>query len=192
MSLTVHFISKDWKLYRFTPYVAPFPARHTGKNISLSLDAMIEELGLSGGDWELFSINDNAANVKLGIRLSQFLSQYLCDIHTLELSVKDCFKKTPGMSKVVKKFKAIGKFTHQSTEATKALRKQATKDKIVFKKVVNPPNTRWSGHFYNLSSVFHLKKPLTNLMASHDDWAEHELTDGDWKLIEVAVELLKH
>ena len=63
MSLTVHFISKDWKLYRFTPYVAPFPARHTGKNISLSLDAMIEELGLSGGDWELFAINDNAANV---------------------------------------------------------------------------------------------------------------------------------
>ena len=115
----------------------------------------------------------------------------MCDIHTLELSVKDCFKKTPGMSKVVKKCKAIGKFTHQSTEATKALRKQATKDKIVFKKVVNPPNTRWSGHFYNLSSVFHLKKPLTNLMASHDDWAEHELTAGDWKLIEGAVELLK-
>ena len=82
MSLTVHFISKDCKLYRFTPYVVSFPARHTGKNISLSLDAMIEELGLSGGDWELFAINDNAANVK-------FLSQFLCDIHTLELLVKD-------------------------------------------------------------------------------------------------------
>ena len=82
-------------------------------------------LGLSGGDWELFAINDNAANVK-------FLSQFLCDIHTLELLVKDWFKKTPGMSKVVKKCKAIGKFTHQSTEATKALRKQATKYKIVF------------------------------------------------------------
>ena len=57
-------------------------------------------------------------------------------------AMKDCFKKTPGVSKVVKKCKAIGKFTHQSTEATKALRKEATKDKIVFKKVVNPPNTR--------------------------------------------------
>ena len=87
---------------------------------------MIEELGLSGCDWELFAINDNAANVKLGIRLSQFLSQYLFDIHRLELLVKDCFKKTPGMSKVVTKCKIIGKFAHQSTEATKALRRQAT------------------------------------------------------------------
>ena len=28
-------------------------------------------------------------------------------------------------------------------------------------------------------------------MATHDEWAEHELTVGDWKLIEGAVELLK-
>ena len=191
LSLTVHFISKDWKLYRFTPYVAPFPARHTGKNISLSLDAMVEELGLSGGDWELFAINDNAANVKLGIKLSLYLSQYLCDIHTLELAVKDCFKNTQGMSEVVKKCKAIGKFMHQSTEATKKVKNQAIKDKIVFKKVANPPNTRWSGHFDNLASVLHLKKPLTNILATYDEWAEHELTVSDWKLIEGAVELLK-
>ena len=26
MSLTVHFIDKDWTLHRFTPFVAPFPA----------------------------------------------------------------------------------------------------------------------------------------------------------------------
>ena len=191
MSLTVHFISKDWKLFRFTPYVAPFPARHTGKNISLSLDAMVEELGLSVGDWELFAINDNAANMKLGIKLSLYLSQYLCDIHTLELAVKDCFKNTPGMSDVVKKCKAIGKFMHQSTEATKKVKKQAAKDKIVFKKVANPPNTRWSGHFDNLASVLYLKNTLTNLMATHNEWAVHELSVGDWKLIEGAVELLK-
>jgi hypothetical protein len=191
MSLTVHFISKDWKLYRFTPYVAPFPARHTGKNISLSLDAMVEELGLADGHWELFAVNDNAANVKLGIKLSQYLHQYLCDIHTLELAVKDCFKNTPGMSKVVKKCKAIGKFTHQSTVAAGMLKKEAIRENIIFRKVVNPPSTRWSGHFANLASVLHLKKPLTNLMASHDDWAEHELSVSDWKLVEGAVELLK-
>ena len=191
MSLTVHFISKDWKLYRFTPYVAPFPARHTGKNISLSLDAMVEELGLAYGNWELFAVNDNAANVKLGIKLSRYLCQYFCDIHTLELAVKDCFKNTPGMSSVVKKCKAIGKFCHQSTVALQMLRKEAIKENVAFRKVVNPPNTRWSGHCDNLASVLHLKKPLTNLMAGHDDWAEHELTASDWKLVEGAVELLK-
>ena len=63
--------------------MAPFPASHTGKNISLGLDAMVEGLGLGGDQWELFSVNDNAANVKLGIKLSRHLKQYLCDIHRL-------------------------------------------------------------------------------------------------------------
>ena len=38
MSLTLHFIDKNWRLHRWTPYIAPFPASHTGKNISLGLD----------------------------------------------------------------------------------------------------------------------------------------------------------
>ena len=100
MSLTVHFIHKDWNLHRFTPFVAPFPANHTGKNIGLGLDAMVEALGLTDGDWELFSVNDNASNMKLGIKLSRHLKQYLCDIHTLELSVKDTFKSVPGIKSV--------------------------------------------------------------------------------------------
>jgi hypothetical protein len=191
MSLTVHFIDKDWVLHRFTPYVAPFPARHTGKNISLGLDAMVEDLGLDTGDWELFSVNDNAANVKLGIKLSLYLKQYLCDIHTLELAVKDTFKNTLGMNGVLIKTKALGKFTHKSTVATNMLQKEAIKENVKFRKIANPPNTRWSGKFDNLASVLHLKKPLMNLMAGQDDWTEHELSAGDWKLIEGAVTLLK-
>ena len=158
---------------------------------TLGLDAMIEELGLDDGDWELFSVNDNASNMKLGIKLSMYLKQYLCDIHTLELAVKDTFKNVPGMKRVTKKCKAIGKFTHQSTVANSVLKKEAKKEKIKFKKVVNPPNTRWSGHHDNLASVLHLKKPIMNLTANNDAWAEHELSVSDWKLVEGAVKLLK-
>ena len=51
--------------------MAPFPASHTGKNISLGLDTMIESLGLNGEQWNLFSVNDNASNMKLGIKMSK-------------------------------------------------------------------------------------------------------------------------
>ena len=37
ISLTLHFITSDWELLNFTPYVRPFPERHTGKNITLVL-----------------------------------------------------------------------------------------------------------------------------------------------------------
>ena len=45
--------------------MAPFPASHTGKNIALGLDAMLEDLQLDSEDWELFAVSDNAANAKL-------------------------------------------------------------------------------------------------------------------------------
>ena len=101
--------------------MAPFPASHTGNNISLGLDAMVEGLGLDGDQWELFSVNDNAANVKLGIKLSRHLKQYLCDIHTLELGVKDTFKKVSGMKALLKKTKALAKFIHKITVAASQL-----------------------------------------------------------------------
>ena len=103
ISLTMHFISRGWNLYRFCPYVKPFHKRHTGFNIQLCLDSMIEDLGLDNRTMELFCLNDNASNMKLAIKKSNYLTQYLCDIHTLELVIKDAIKNTPGMADILKK-----------------------------------------------------------------------------------------
>ena len=56
--------------------------------------------------------------------------------------------------------------------------------RIKFRKIANPPNT-------NLNSVLHLKKPLQSLAASNDNWSDHALTAGQWKLVEGAVKMLK-
>ena len=60
ISLTTSFIDQDFFMHRWTPFVKPFPAKHTGVNISLGLDRMIESLGLQGGNRKLWSVNDNA------------------------------------------------------------------------------------------------------------------------------------
>ena len=79
---------------------------------------------------------------------------------------------------MLKKTKALGKFTHESTVATDELKKEAIKENIPFRKIANPPNTRWSGRLENLKSVLHLKKPLQNLAATNENWADHSLTAG--------------
>jgi len=166
MSLTLHFIDKNWRLHRWTPYIAPFPASHTGKNISLGLDAMVEELGLAGPQWELFCVNDNAANVKLGIKLSRHLNQYLCDIHTLDLASKDAFKNTPGVTSLMKKTRGVAKFVKKSpTVAKRELKREAREENIPYRKLANPPRTRWNDKLSNLASVLHLKK---NTEESHE------------------------
>ena len=95
------------------------------------------------------------------------------------------------MQAVLKKTKAMGKFTHQSTVANTELKKEAEKEGIKFRKIAKPPNTRWSGRYTNLNSVLHLKKPLQSLAASNENWSDHALTAGQWKLVEGAVKMLK-
>ena len=46
MRITLHFINKNWRLHRWSPFVAFFLDSHTGKNIFLGLNAMLEELCL--------------------------------------------------------------------------------------------------------------------------------------------------
>ena len=75
------------------------------------------------------------------------------------------------MTNVLKKSKAIVNFTHESKESTNELKREAAKEKVPFRKIANPPNTRWSGRLENLKSVLHLKKPLQNLAATNANWA---------------------
>lgn len=123
--------------------------------------------------------------------MSAHLTQYLCDIHTLELCVKDTFDNTPGMKMILKKTKKLAKFTHKSTVAARELKREAKKQDIPFRKIANPPNTRWSGRLKNLSSVQHLQKPLMTLTSTKENWHRHNITPWEWKLISGAVALLE-
>ena len=115
-------------MQRWTPFVKPFPERHTGVNIRLELDGMIEQLAMDTVDIAKYAINDNAANMKLAISESQYLIQYFCDIHTLQLGINDTFKYVSGMKTVLSRSKEIAKYTHHSPVAMNELIKQASVD----------------------------------------------------------------
>ncbi len=72
------------------------------------------------------------------------------------------------MKTVLKKTKAVGTFTHNSTVATTDLKHESKKQNVSFRKIANPPNTRCSGYHDNLASVLPLKKRLQNLAASNE------------------------
>ena len=52
---------------------------------------------------------------KKSIQESDYLIQYLCDIHTLQLVIEDTFAAVEGMAEMLKKCKALAKLTHTST-----------------------------------------------------------------------------
>ena len=125
MSLTCSFIDEMWRLHRYTPYVRYFPGSHTGKNIALELDAMIEELEFDSPSIIKYSVNDNASNQKKAIRESFYLTEYNCDLHTLQLGIGDTFK---GVKNVLGKCKQIAKFAKQSPQSMEQLQYGASED----------------------------------------------------------------
>ena len=91
-------------------------------------------LDINAEDIDCVCVNDNAANQKLGVKLTPGLHQYLCDNHTLELAHGDTFKNVIGMTNVLNKTKGVGKFTHDSVKALEELKAEATKTQDSFQK----------------------------------------------------------
>ena len=156
-----HFVIRYWMLHRWTPFVRHFPERHLGSNIALKLDRMLEQLELTDPDLIKFCVNDNAANMIKGIRESEYLEEYLCDNHTLQLVIKDTFDQVEGMKRLLRKCKDLAKMTHQSTSvANQQLKDRCKQMGIKFAKLKNPCETRWNSYYDCGISVLRLKNVL--------------------------------
>ena len=88
---------------------------------------MVQELNLLSKDIDLTCVNDNASNMKLGIKLTPGLEQNFCDIHTLELADGATLKNIEAMTKVLKKSKGVPAFTNWSNIALDELKGEAKK-----------------------------------------------------------------
>ena len=133
----------------------------------------------------------SSGNVKCMYR---YLTQYLCDIHTLQLSIEDTFAEVEGMAEVLKKCKALAKLTHTSTTlAYQQLKTQCTKLGVKFLKLKNPNSTRWNSAFANMDSILHLKPVLQSLFEDDETntWPSFALTVSEWKLVVGACTVLK-
>ena len=68
------------------------------------------------------------------IRESFYLTEYNCDLHTLQLGIGDTFK---GVKNVLGKCKQIAKFAKQSPQSMEQLQKECLEKNIPFRKLKN-------------------------------------------------------
>lgn len=191
ISLTASFIDKNWELHRWVPYIKHFPSRHTGSNISVGLDKMVRSLGLHQGKIKLYSVNDNASNMKVAIRESEYLTEYNCTIHTIQLAVNDTFNNVTGMKTVLDKSKAIAKYCHQSTPAMDQLRAKVKDAKLPWRKPKNPCETRWNSQLDNMISIKPYQDMITDLCLNVDEWDGRNMDPHHWALMEGAITVLE-
>ena len=188
ISLTIHFIDEMMRLHRWTPYCRTMgDDRHTGENISEHLDAMIEDLSIN--DQEQYCVTDNAANIMLGVRTSNLLSED-CKNHTLQLVINDSFKNVDGMQHALDKTKAIAALCHKSSNVNNQLHSYCDRFGHRPNAIPQQNATRWNSSYYCMKATL-LHKQCIDTMGTDEKLPDDMVPSlSEWKMIEGACEVL--
>ena len=197
ISLTVHWVDQEWYLHRWTPYVRHFPDRHTGSQIKIKIDHMIERLELDTTDIRKYVVNDNDAAAVLAIKLSPDLIQVRCAIHTLQLSVGDTFKEASvgptEMKRVLTKGKCLANTVKKSGPLAQELKNACKEVGILYTTLKNPNETRWNSSKTNMDSIIKLEKALNHLVSTDTtgQWTDMVYSPSEWRLVKAGSKILE-
>ena len=189
ISLTAHFIDTDFVLHRWTPYCQYFGVdRHTGEEICKHLKEMVKDIGISE-EVTKYCVTDNAANIKLGVRSSDSISES-CANHTLQLCIEDSFKESDGMTNALGKCKDIASLTHRSEKSEHDLLSYCSEFQHKPNKLKQENATRWDSAYQNMESNLHHRECINAM--GRDDLLATKLVPSltEWKMIEGACEVL--
>ena len=157
--------------------------------VKQKLDSFLEELNLPA-DLPMYCVNDQARNMKLAVKLSKHLDQYLCNNHILQCAVRDSFVMTAGMDDALQTCKDLAFLTHQSTVAAELLELESDAQGINFRQLRQSVDTRWNSELDCMASVLHLKSAIISFCANEDIFSSKTISASQWKSIEGAVEIL--
>ena len=191
-SLTLTFLTEKNEWIRLVPFEKHFPTRHTGRNIRLAIDKMIQKLKLPPGITQ-YIIHDNASNAVAAFKAHEGMKQLFCLNHTINLMVGDGMKmKVTGalrddttVKEVLDKTQTLAKKIKRSP-LLKAEVKQVCAEKGV--KFISPKlwqQTRWHSKLGNISSLMRIKPVLNHLFdeSNEEVWAELEISKVEWKVL---------
>jgi len=85
LSLTVHYIDRDFNLKHFTLAIKDFDESHTARNIANKLQAILREWDLV--EQKICFTTDNARNIVAAVNLVPQWDRIPCFIHTLQLGM---------------------------------------------------------------------------------------------------------
>ena len=124
MTVTCHFVNKEWKMQAYVLATENLEERHTWENLEKELKRVVAE-------WELESdrvsvcVHDSAANIVKANQACEWES-VSCFAHTLQLAIQDGFKAVPILERVVGASSKLVAHFHHITITTQALCKAKT------------------------------------------------------------------
>ena len=123
ISLTMHYISKEWNLHKYLIGCSNFDERHTAVEIGQKMDRMIESIDLPP-DASLTMVTDGGTNMVKAAKESPNINDNLvCICHILSNVLKDSFE-IPALKDAIDMLRELASCTHKSLQRTLAIKKE--------------------------------------------------------------------
>lgn len=192
LSLTCHYVDREWNYKSFNLTNSLFEGRQTGENIANFLMLQMENWNIPVGDQSIpiYVVTDGGKNIVSAVRQTPFKHRQ-CFAHKLQLVVKGAVNLDTSAQDMLQKSRSIVGHYHKSTAATARLKKiQVQLGMTPPKCVIQMVDTRWNSEFYMLERLVELKKAISSELATSQHCIEN-LNNEEWDLAEGYLEALK-
>jgi len=125
ISLTTHYLSKQFKLKNKTLGCSSFSGEHSGKNIFLKIKGMVQEwnIDIVNSDISIFMVTDSARNMKSAFtnyNKNNNLNHFFYAAHKLQLAIDDALKEN-NMNSLLKKCRSFVTHYNHTNKACERL-----------------------------------------------------------------------
>jgi len=195
LSLTIHYISADWKLCNFLLDIIPFNISHSGLNIANEIMRVLNEFNISTKVIALTTDNESAM-VVCGREIasafdsgfsSMIFSHYRCAAHILNLGVKQGLKLVDN---AIIKVRKVVKTIKKSTRIGNSLKLLCELKKIKYLRPILDVEIRWNSTYYMLQRFMELKPALNLLSVDNELIKSFYPNEQDWIVIEVSKQIV--
>ena len=147
MTLTCHFITKDWEMESAVLETWNVPESHTICNLATELKTVAEK-------WAIVNkihctITEAASNIKGAVNSNRW-NHMVCFAHKLNLVVTCAIDEVNDVKDIIQDVKQNVAFFHRSTTASEKLRMIQSRLNLPEHKLIQHVDTRWNSIFYML------------------------------------------
>ncbi len=187
LTLSGHFIDKDWQMQSCNLATIHVAVQHTADNISEILTKITDEWGITNKVHAV--ITDSGANMVSAVRKTCW-KHIPCFSHTLNLIVKDSIKADTSLESILEKCSAIVRFFHHSTRATDKLKELQSQLHLPQHKLIQAMNKQWNSVLCMLDRLYEQRRAVTTALCllGRNNMC---LNDEEWSHISQAIEVLR-
>ena len=168
MSVTIHFVTDDWKLERYVLATLPLEERHTGENIAKWILRVLEKFSIDPSKIRAL-VTDNGSNMLAAAKKLYDEHQWVpikCSAHSLQLSVNAGLNgKT--ISRAVGAARSLVEHFKKSVHATTALKAKQVQMSTPKNKLIQDVSTRWNSTLHMIQRLLEQRWPVSAVLSDN-------------------------